>query len=594
MSQKYAQTWDLDTIYDGGSDSLLLQEQLEDLELKLPLLKKKVTEINPDQEAVEEWNEVLNQYQQLAKKLYESWSFVSCLTAQNVKDQKAKLLTGRMTQIEAYYQSLTTAVESKLSQMPHDVWEKLIAQPHLQSIAFNLKEIRQKAKDKLSPEQEELASDLSVDGYHAWSDLYYTIVGRIQIPFEEDGKTGSLSVGQAANKLSDPDRQVRREVFKKWEEAWQKEADLCAAALNHIAGFRLQLYKHRNWDNVLKEPLEYNRMKEETLQTMWDVIQKEKHRMVKYLDRKAKLLGTEQLSWYDIHAPLPGDNKKVSYDEAADFIVEQFRKFSPDMADFAQLAFDQRWIEAEDRPGKRPGGFCTSFPVSEQTRIFMTYAGTASNVSTLAHELGHGYHQHVMNDLPALAQEYAMNVAETASTFAELIVIDAAIKQATTREEKVILLEDKLQRALSFFMDIHSRFLFETRFYEARKQGPISAEEISKMMVEAQKEGFAGALEEYHPHFWASKLHFYATGVPFYNFPYTFGYLFSTGIYARALEEGSIFAQKYVDLLRDTASMTVEELAMKHLGVDLTQPDFWKSAVDLALTDVDEFLALTN
>jgi oligoendopeptidase F len=224
----------------------------------------------------------------------------------------------------------------------------------------------------------------------------------------------------------------------------------------------------------------------------------------------------------------------------------------------------------------------------------MTYSGTMDNVSTLAHELGHAYHQHVMNDMPALAQEYAMNVAETASTFAEMIVSDAALKLAEDKEEKIALLEQKIQNTVAFMMNIHARFIFETRFYEERKSGLVSVERLNELMLEAQKEAYCGMLSEYHPHFWASKLHFYITDVPFYNFPYTFGFLFSSGIYALAQAEGEEFAERYVDLLRDTGSMSVENLAAKHLNVDLSKPDFWLQAIELSLKDIEEFLELTD
>jgi pepF/M3 family oligoendopeptidase len=387
---------------------------------------------------------------------------------------------------------------------------------------------------------------------------------------------------------------VRTRLFAEWEKAWGDSADYASDALNRLAGFRIQTYKHRGWDSILKEPLDINRMSEKTLQVMWDVIDRNKAPFVAYLRRKADMFGLDALSWHDVDAPVGQAVKEVTFDEAAGMIVEQFRKFSPKMADFAEMAFENRWIEAEDRPGKRPGGFCTSFPIKGQTRIFMTYANTASNVATLAHELGHAYHQHVMNDMPALAQEYAMNVAETASTFAEMIVADAAVKQASSEEERLTLIEDKIQRSVAFFMNIHARFLFETEFYERRKKGLVGTDELNELMTNAQKRAFKEALGEYHPHFWASKLHFYITGVPFYNFPYTFGYLFSSGIYAVAQREGSGFEDKYIALLRDTGSMTVEELAMKHLGVDLTKPDFWQSAVDLAVEDVTQFLEMTK
>lgn len=416
----------------------------------------------------------------------------------------------------------------------------------------------------------------------------------MSIEVELDGERKKLSVGQAFNLLSHPDRSVRAQVFAKWLEAWGQETELCAQALNHLGGFRLALYRHRGWDSVLREPLDIGRMQEKTLEAMWQAIDNRKDRLVAYLERKAKLLGIEKLSWYDVSAPIGSSHKKVSYDEAAALIVEHFHRFNPNMAAFAKRAFEEAWIEAEDRPSKRPGGFCTSFPESGQSRVFMTFAGNASNVSTLAHELGHAYHQQVMNDLPPLAQNYAMNVAETASTFAEMILADAAVKNATTAEEKLVLLEDKLQSVVAFFMNIHARFLFEKNFYEQRKQGLVSAAELDRLMLEAQQEAYRGALAEYEPHFWASKLHFYITTYPFYNFPYTFGYLFSLSVYARALAEGEGFAAKYDALLKDTGRLMVEDLAKRHLGEDITTVEFWQAAVDLAVADIDEFLRLTE
>lgn len=324
---------------------------------------------------------------------------------------------------------------------------------------------------------------------------------------------------------------------------------------------------------------------------------KNKQPLVDYLTRKANLFGKEKMEWQDQDAPIIlGDlkEKTFTFDEAASFIIENFQKFSPKMATFAQSAFEKNWIEAEDRPGKRPGGYCTELPETQESRIFMTYSNSVNEVATLAHELGHAFHSSVMWDLPALNRDYAMNVAETASTFAELIVADATLKAAKTKEEKINLLDTKLQNALAMFMNIHSRFIFENRFYSARQEGLVSEEEITQMMVEAQKEGYHDALATYHPHFWAAKLHFFIDDVPFYNFPYTFGYLFSLGIYAYANKKGTSFEQEYIELLRDTASMTTEELAQKHLGVDLTKPDFWQAGIDMVLEDINSFMTLSE
>lgn len=588
--------WDLESIFSGGSSSEAFASYLNDLDKDVRTLQQTLQQMAAPAtlEDAAAYEPVLELLQSCYVRISEGSAFVSCLSAQNQQDKKAAQLQGAVSSIAAMLNSSKSKLDNIFSETPDVVWDQWLAQADIQPLSFVLNESRAQARDKMSPELEGLALDLGVDGYHGWGKFYNTIVSKVNIPFEQDGETVMLSAGQAANKLSDSEREVRERVFSSWEQAWTEVEDFCADTLNHLAGFRLKLYEKRGWQDILKEPLAINRMSRQTLDAMWDVINGTKPVLVKYLERKAKLLGVDKLSWSDVDAPVGKSVGKVTYDEAALTIVEQFARFSPKLSSFAEMAFEKRWIEAEDRPGKRPGGFCTSLPLSKATRIFMTFSGTASNVSTLAHELGHGYHQHIMEELPALNQRYAMNVAETASTFAEMIVADALVQTARDEQEKLALLEDKIQRSVAFFMNIHARFLFETRFYEQRKKGLVSADELSRLMVEAQEEAFCGVLASTHPHFWASKLHFYLTGVPFYNFPYTFGYMFSAGIYARAQQEGTAFADKYDDLLRDTGRMTVEQLAQKHLGADLTQADFWQAAANLVIADIEQFMQMTE
>lgn len=599
MPQTVPQVWDLESLFAGGSQSQAFSTFLNDLEADIASWKTALTQA-PSPVPVPLVSDWVLRTQEISARMREAGAFVSCLNAQDDSDQKAKGWNGRVRQVRAALVQATLLLDDILLGLPDADWEALSSDPALIALRFPLEERRTRAQDRLDPERETLISDLMVDGYHAWSDLYDTIVGRIRIPFEDPRLTeGSasipwLSASQAANKLTDADRSVRTAVSGRWEEAWGDVAELCADSLNHLAGYRLAVYRHRGWDSVLQEPLEINRMSSQTLDAMWGTIEQNKAPFVTYLQRKAKLIGVGQLSWHDVSAPLGAVTKTFSFDEARELIVRQFHQFSPQMAEFADSCFERRWIEAEDRPGKRPGAFCTSFPVREQTRVFMTFSGTYSNVTTLAHELGHAYHQHVMRGLPQMVQNYAMNVAETASTFAEAIVADAALRAATDKQEQIALLEDKVQQSVAMFMNIHSRFLFETRFYEQRKRGLVNAQALNEIMVQAQQEAFCGALGTWHPHFWASKLHFYITATPFYNFPYTFGYMFSNGIYARALAEGPAFSDKYVALLRDTGRMRVEDLAAYHLGVDLTKPDFWQHAVDVARADVDEFLRITE
>lgn len=594
----YSLNWDLDSIFSGGSDSPALNERLEQLEKQINTYYQSVNQWDHSVSTNDELTTLIKQQETITEGFSQCNSYITALLSANVKDTQAKLLSGKLYALLPRWQSADTILSKKFAEISDNNWQTLLQTDAFSLIAFRMNEIRRDGHRLLSEAEENIINTLSLDGLNAWSSHYDTIVGTIVIPFEENGKVTDLSAGQAFNKMmGDPDPLVREKLFIAWEKAWQEKTSLLSDTLNHLDGFRLSTYKLHGMNDYLQKPLEYNRLKKETLDVMWATIQKNKQPLVDYLTRKANLFGKEKMEWQDQDAPIIlGDlkEKTFTFDEAASFIIENFQKFSPKMVTFAQSAFEKSWIEAEDRPGKRPGGYCTELPETQESRIFMTYSNSVNEVATLAHELGHAFHSSVMWDLPALNRDYAMNVAETASTFAELIVADATLKAAKTKEEKINLLDTKLQNALAMFMNIHSRFIFENRFYSARQEGLVSEEEITQMMVEAQKEGYHDALATYHPHFWAAKLHFFIDDVPFYNFPYTFGYLFSLGIYAYANKKGTSFEQEYIELLRDTASMTTEELAQKHLGVDLTKPDFWQAGIDMVLEDINSFMTLSE
>ncbi len=591
----YAMTWELDSLFPGGSSSSVFADFMEATEQAIGQL---LGELGKTAEGVsaEAGNRQLDAWidrlQQVQARLRQADSFVACLTSQQTADRRAAAWTEKVQTLYARYRQAGDLFDAHLAAIPDEEWRHWIAQPERATLGFVLSERRADVLGKLTPELEALAGELAVDGYHGWGEHYSTIVSTIGISWEEGGSVTTLSAGQAANKLEDPDSAVRDRMMAAWESAWAEKAELCADALNRIGGFRLKLYGMRGWQSVLREPLRMNRMSRQTLDAMWHAVEDAVQPLGKYLALKAKLLGKEKLDWQDVDASLPAEQPSMPYGEAAELIGEAFAGFSPSLAALAGRAFRGRWIEAEDRPGKRPGGFCTDLPLSGETRIFMTYSGTPGNVSTLAHELGHAYHGELVFGLPSWNQAYAMNVAETASTFAEAIVSDELLRRSDTDSRKLALLDTRLQSAVAFCMNIRARFLFETRFYDRRAKGMLEARELSELMEAAQREAYGDALASWHPHFWASKLHFYLTDVPFYNFPYTFGYLFSTGLMAVAEQEGPGFEARYDALLRDTGRMTVEELARLHLGVRLDEPSFWRSAVARVVSDVEPFETL--
>lgn len=597
MKRPLSLVWDLDSIFPGRSESKEVQAYLDTLAADIQATKGRLEAVSvpTSVEDATPLADVIGTLQDLASRLRQVGAYTVCLVSENTEDRKAPVIRARVSRMSADVQSLWTMLDERMLAVDDTLWRHLLERPGFKEVAEAIDEQRRWAGHKLAPDKEALVGELAVDGYHAWGELYNHVSGSIKILVEKDGESTTLSAGQVQNRMSsDPDRGVRTRLFTAYEAAWADHAEICAKALNHLGGFRQALYRQRGWDSILEEPLEYNRITRETLDAMWQAVDEGKPVLLEYLERKAKLMGVERLSFYDVDAPLGNVKSEWSYDDAAEFIVKQFERFNPRMAEFSRQAFEGAWIEAEDRPAKRAGGFCTSFPQSHVSRIFLTFDNSINSATTLAHELGHAFHHSVFRGVPYLMTGYPMNLAETASTLAELIVAEAGMETAQDESERLALLDNKVRKSVAFFMNIHARFQFELAFYDERAAGVVPVDRLNELMEEAERKAFCDALGEWHPLFWASKLHFYITGVPFYNFPYTFGYLFSHGVYQWALEERDSFERRYASLLRDTGYMRTEALARKHFGVDLTQPEFWRGAVNQALESAREFVRVTE
>ena len=596
---KKAPTWDLDSIFPGGSESKEFaafrektKRDLKELMAKFPKLPQKL-----DKDDYEKWVKFIIRLQELLAHISQISSFANCLVSQNVNDNKAHQIVGEADLLDSQFERLMVMLEAFAKKQNDKKWEKLLSDKRLTYATFFLNRMREIAKMKMEPEFEAFASELAVNGYHAWNRLYDKMYGDLRVNYVEAGETKLLSLGQLALRGSSPDRDTRRQAQQKIEEAWESRANLAAMALNFQAGFRLSIYGRRGWKSALVEPLLNNKMKQKTLEAMWRAVENGAPKLTKYIDAKKKLLGIDKFCWYDQTAPVGRANRTYSFGQAGEFIIENLRTFSPEMADFSKMAIEKKWIEAEDRAGKAGGGYHSSMMVAKESRIFMTWGSTFDHLGTLAHELGHGYHSSVLREFPIFGVFSPMALSETASTFNELLVTDAALNKSVDEDEHLMLLDQKLQNAHILFCNLYARYLFDCAYYEERKKGLVARERLDEMMLEAQKRAFAGTLdseEGYHKLFWASKLHFYLTDRPFYNFPYTFGYLFANGIYNHACLEGPSFASKYRALLADSGRMTSEDIARKHLGVDLTREGFWNEAVERTLANIEPFVKLAQ
>lgn len=475
-------------------------------------------------------------------------SYILCLMSENTENKGAFALHAKCLSVEALLQDLFTQLDALLLK------EK-------GGDRFFLKQRQLLAKIKLPKEQEELISALSIDGYHGYATLYEHLKNKIVIT----GYEGNLlSYPEAENALYHKDRKVREHTHHALNAAFEKEAPLFAEVLGHLSGFRLEMYKKRKWDDILLEPLHINHMEKETLEKMFLTAQKALPLLQKGLKAKAKLLHLKELAWFDIEAPIEEGKSHYSFEEGSALILEVFKDFGPKLFAFAKRAIEAKWIESENRKNKRAGAFCTSFPLSKESRIFMTYQGTFDNVITLAHELGHAFHSDVLFSLPHFDQHYPMSLAEMASTMKEQMLLDGLFQKT---QDKAIL-HKKLGRHFAYLMNLPCRFHFECALYKERQKGFVDEKRLCELMLEAQAATF-GNLSLYAPFFWASKLHFYFTNIPFYNFPYTFGYLFSLGAYALFSQDPKSFEERYIALLQDSGCMSVEELIAKHFEEDL-------------------------
>lgn len=453
---------------------------------------------------------------------------------------------------------------------------------------FFLEQSLEDQKYQMSPAEEDLAADLSRSGGSAWSRLQETLSSSLKSEWnEKETKT----VTQLRLMGSDPDRSIRQKAWKKELQCWESAETAMAAALNGVKGFSTTINSRRGYDSTLQKSTRQARIAPETLDAMIESMKESLPDFRRYMKAKAAKMKLKKLSWYDVIAPMSSDSKEWSWEEARSFIIENFASLSPSYANFAKKAFEESWIDAPPREGKVGGAYCISFPLQEESRIMTNFDGAFTDVSTIAHELGHGWHHEVLKKAPSLHRDYPMTLAETASIFSEILVFQSYYAKAAP-SEKTALLESSLSDSNQVITDILSRFLFEKELMERRTEGELSAEELKEMMLRAQDATYGEALnpEERHPWMWAVKGHYYIQELGFYNFPYAFGQLFGWGLYSLYEEMGADFEPLYRKVLGMTGKASAEDCAAA-AGLDITKKDFWQKSLSMISRQIDEFCA---
>ena len=467
--------------------------------------------------------------------------------------------------------------------------ELIAASPKLQAAAFALREKKEDAKHLLPAAAEPWMLEMQLSGGTAFSQLRDKLDSTLSVDYREE----HLPLAAVRGKAYDPDPAVRRDAYEAELAAYPKMDLPMSFCLNSIKMEARTLAKARGFDSVLDMTLYSSRMDRATLDAMWNAIRKYLPDFRRYLKTKGKLLGHENgLPFYDLFAPVGESTRTFTAEEARATLIREMGKFTPEMAKFMDNAFEQRWIDLYPRDGKTGGAFCSSVHFADRSLVMTNFQGSFSDVSTLAHELGHAWHNRCLAGLKYAMIDVPMPLAETASIFNETMLSHQVLK-ACDDAERLTLLESGLMEATQTVVDIYSRFLFEREVVDTREDHAMTVDELKAAMLRAQEASYGDGLDAdaRHPYMWACKSHYYSSGYNFYNFPYAFGLLFGKGVFARYLEKGSAFAPGYEKLLRSCGSAPVREVAAS-VGIDVGSADFWRSSLEVIKEDIDEFCAL--
>jgi len=528
-------------------------------------------------------------YTDLSSRLY---SFVELTLSVEAKNESALRISDELQQKATELTSVQVGFQKWLAGL-EKLQEIIDASPFLKEHEFFLKETIEKNKYLLSEGEEVVISKMQNTGGSAWGKLQKMLSSTLLVDIKVNGEEKHLPLPVVRNMAYEKDGAIRKNAYKAEIESYKKIEQSSAACLNGIKGEAITIAEMRGYKSPLDNTLKNSRMDEETLEAMLTAMREYLPDFERYFLKKSELLGYKKgLPFYDMFAPMGEADMNFTYEQAREFIVENFRTFSDKLAAFADKAFENQWIDAEPREGKRGGAFCYNLHFLKESRILTNYTGSFSDVVTLAHELGHGYHGECLNGESSLNCEYPMPIAETASIFCETIVKNAVLKTAS-KEEALTILEGSIADAAQVIVDIYSRYLFESQVFNRRRNGSLSVKELKEIMVNAQKEAYGKGLdEEYlHPYMWVCKPHYYYTEANFYNFPYAFGLLFAKGLYAEYVKRGEEFVKEYDKLLSVTGKNKITDVT-NMMNIDIHSVEFWRGSLEIIKKDIEKFIEL--
>ncbi len=577
-------TWDLASYFPrfNGPEMLQFKEALGN---DIAALKAQAAALPAlANETASAWEEVVSRNEDLTRRMSHLSSYIGCLASADAGNEDYLKEEAALARMRAEAAKVRVELLRAVKETSDQVFGSFARGAGLAGAQNYLQRLRDEARRAMTTDKEILATDLGIDGIQSWGRLYDKVSSKLEFAMVyPDGRRERLPISQRRSLTEHPDRRIRKAAFDGGNDAWHSVEDTAAAALNAIAGTRLTLNRHRGVDHFLDMALFQSAIARKTLDAMFDALFANVEIPRRILRFKAKSMGAPGVAWYDLGAPLDLPNHhRLSWEKGKEIVKNAFSRAYPALGSFFQSVIDKNWVEWQPRAGKRPGAYCTSSMLSKESRIFMTFNDSLGDVLTLAHESGHAFHGSLVRDVRPYGRIYPMTLAETASTFGELLLTNGMLDDPAINDaEKAMMLDVEVGHGAVYLLDIPVRFEFEKAFYEERKHGELSVSRFKEMMVQTQRRILGDVLEPggEDPYFWASKLHFYITGLTFYNFPYTFGFLLSRGLFAMFKNEGSAFLTKYEEFLRLAGSDTAENVVKRTVGQDIEKPEFWSEAI---------------
>lgn len=581
------EVWNLDPIYIGFEDPEFTADmtRLEQLQGEFAAFTQNLSA----QEPVEGLRKGMTMEEQLSELIGKLAGFASLKQSVNTKDAEAGSKMGQIMAIYSRMAGPNAAFQQWTASIPN-LMELVAGDEYLKDYRFAIQKTLENNKYLLDGKCEEIMARMSLSGGSAWADLHSYLTSTVPVTYR--GETTTLS--GIRNLAYDPDPAVRKEAYEAEIACYDRIKDSAAFAMNSLKLETINECQLRGYESPLARTLIHSDMKKETLEAMFAAIDDALPKFWEYLKVKAKALGHENgLPWYDLFAPMGRSAGKYTTEDARDYLVNLFGGFDTELRDMVAKAFDNAWIDFYPRDGKVGGAFCAGVESLGESRILTNFDGAFGDVVTLAHELGHAFHNENIRAHRPLNKDYSMPVAETASTFNECVVMAVAIGDAADDAEKLALIESQLSDATQVICDIYSRFRFEREVFQRREQEFLNSDTLCDIMLRAQKASYGDGLDEtvLHPYMWVCKSHYY--GSTYYNFPYAFGALFARGLYAQYEKEGAAFVPKYKQLLYTTTVASAEDTA-KVAGIDLTDKNFWRGALDIIAKQIDTFCALVE